>query len=175
MLDDELVAEAQQPFRKRGHAPVIRLCAAAAACAAAVFGLLLIPKGGADILVMGSDPAAGPVAVDTRQDSGNENEVSIIRAYALEPTDIPVSIAASGRTVITVSAGELYITDDGERVPASSPLKLNGNASLIWSVPLWDGTNEFELTMQSGGSSRILRLSCDQTTQEWTIAESSAQ
>lgn len=176
MLDDDLVAEALEPFRKRRYAPVIRLCAAAAACAAVVCGFLLIPKdSGTNILVMGADPSVSPVAVNTEV-SGGDDEVSVVRAFALDCTDIPVSVVSSGKTVVSVSAGELYITDGNEeRTPADSPLELNGNASLLWSVPLWDSSARFELTVQTGDSCRVLLLSYDENAQEWTVTERSAE
>ena len=169
MLDDELIAEAQEPFRKRRIAPVIRLCAAAAACAAAVGAFLLIPRGsGADILIMGEDPAGSPVAIRTE----NNEEIGVIRAFALEYTEIPVSIVSAEKTVVSVSGGELYITGEGEeKVPAASPLELDGNASLVWSVPLWDAGAELELTVRTGADCRVFMLSFDESAQEWTIRE----
>ena len=54
MLDDDIIAEAQEPFRRKSRAKVIGFCSAAAACAAVIGAVLLLPGGnGADILVMG--------------------------------------------------------------------------------------------------------------------------
>ena len=44
MIDDRFVEEAQKPFRKRKSAPAIKLCFAAAACAAAICAFLFIPR-----------------------------------------------------------------------------------------------------------------------------------
>lgn len=169
MLDDELIAEAQEPFRKRRIAPAIRFCAAAAACAAAVGAFLLIPRGsGADILIMGADPTERPVAIRTE----SNEEVSVIRAFALEYTDIPVSVVSSEKTTVSVSGGELYIIGEGEeKVPAASPLELSGSASLVWSVPLWDAVAELELTARTGAECQVFLLSFDESAQEWTIRE----
>lgn len=171
MLDDELIAEAQEPFRRRRVAPAIRICAAAAACAAAVGAFLLIPRGGrTDILIMGQDPSKQPVAIRT-EDSGT----GVIRAFALETTDIPVNIVTSEKTVISVSAGELHIVcDEEDTVLAEVPLELNGNASLLWSVNLWDAVAEYELTAQTGESCLVLILSYNESAQEWTVQENAA-
>ncbi len=170
MLDDDIIAEAQEPFRRNSHGKLIAFCSAAAACAAVIGTLLLLPGGkGAEILVMGRDISANAVAVgDGSADGADEPE---IRAFSLEPTDIPVSIAPCGTAVVTVSGGELYSGDPA--VPAETPLELSENASLIWSVPLWDSSLEFTLTVQTGNDSRILLLSYDGLSQEWTVKESS--
>ncbi len=172
MLDDDLVAEAQEPFRKHSAAPVISFCAAAA-CAAAVFAFVLLPKGsGAEILVMGADPSASPVVVHSERT--RDVGISIVSAFAVEYTDIPVSVVSEGKTVVSVSAGELYIMGE-ETEYAQIPLELNGDASLVWSVPLWDGGEQFEFTAQTGKNCRTLLLSFDEASQEWTITESSEQ
>ena len=55
MLDDKYIEEAQKPFAKRKTAPTaIKICFAAAACAAAVCAFVFFPRGrAADILVFG--------------------------------------------------------------------------------------------------------------------------
>lgn len=169
MLDDRLLEEAQQPFRKRSALPLaLKACGAAAVCAAAVGAFLLIPRGsGADILVLGENPSVKPVSVKSA-DVG----ISAVRAFAIEYTDIPVSISSSEKTVVSISAGELFITGDGEaKVRAETPLELNGGASLLWSVPLLDVSEEYTLTAQTGKHCRILLLSFDESTQEWTVSE----
>ena len=172
MLDDELIAEAQQPFRKRRFSTAVKFCAAAASCAAVVGAFLLIPRGGGvDILVMGVDPSQQPVAV-RNEDSG---EVGVIRAFALEYTDILVTVNAPGRTAVSVSAGELRLAGDvTASVPAGEALELDGSAELLWSVPLWDGSAEYQLTAQTGNSRRTLLLSYDESAQEWTVREAPA-
>ena len=172
MLDDELIAEAQQPFRKRRALPALRLCAAAAACAAVVGAVLLIPRGGVEtgILIMGQDPSQQPVSVRI-EDNGDNSGVSVIRAFAMELTDIPVTITATGRTVVSVSAGELRLAADDSASPAESSLELNGSTELLWSVPLWDSIAEFQLTAQTEKSCRILQLSYDESSGEWTAKE----
>lgn len=169
MLDDRLIAEAQQPFKKRSVLPaVMKLCGAAAVCAAAVGAFLLIPRGsGADILVLGEDPSVNPVSVKSA-DIG----ISAVRAFAIEYTDIPVEIVSSEKTVVSVSAGELFITGSGEAdIRAELPLELNGGASLMWSVPLLDISAEYTLTAQTGDNCRVLLLSFDEGAQEWVIRD----
>ena len=171
MLDDGLIEEAQQPFHKRRASSAIKLCAAAPACAAAVGAFLLIPRGGsADILIMGEDPSENPVTIRTV-----DSEPGVIRAFALEYTDIPVNVVSSEKTVISVSAGELYLTGDVEdKVYVESSVELEGNASLLWSVPLWDAYAEYQLTAETGESFRVLVLSFDESTQEWTVKENAS-
>ena len=173
MLDDELIAEAQQPFGKRNYASVIGFCSAAAVCAAAVTSILLLPRGsGAEILVMGQDPLSKAVTLSTEPEAAAQAApASAIRAFSFDCTDIPVSVASTGSTVISVSGGELYIMGGAEKEPALSPLELDGNAALVWSVPLWDSAAQFELCAQTGKTSRILLLSFDEELQEWTITE----
>ena len=170
MIDDELLAEAQEPSKRRRALPTaLKICIGAAACAAAVGVSLLIPRGGsAGILVYGEDPAKAPVAVRTVTDAG----AAAVRAFALECTDIPVEIVPSEKTVVSISGGELFIAGENEDlVPAECPLELTRNTSLIWSVPLWDGAAEHELTAQWGSNIRVLIISFDESAGEWTIQE----
>lgn len=169
MLDDELIEEAREPFRRRIAAPVFGFCAAAV-CAAAVGVFLLVPRsGGADILVMGQELSDKPIAICS--DDGGDSAAVGIRAFAMLPTDISVEIVSSGKTVVNVSGGELYIVGETENLPAECPLELSGDASLVWSVPLWDAGEEYELTAQTGIDSRILLVSFDEEMQEWTVKE----
>ncbi len=169
MLDDDIIAEAQEPFRRKSRAKVIGFCSAAAACAAVIGAVLLLPGGNdVDILVMGRELSDSPIALS----SGNaDSERAAISAYSLEPTDIPVSIDAHGLTVVTVYGGEIY--QEGLTQPAETPLEITGSSALVWSVPLWDASREFTLTAQTGNHCRILRLSFDDSLQEWTVSESS--
>ena len=172
MLDDDILAEAQEPFRRRSAAPILmKSCLAAAALCAAVAGFLLIPKsGGVDVLIMGEDPSRQPVAIS----SGDSGLVSAVRAFSLEYTEIPVEIKSAQKTIISISGGELYLSGEGnERVPAASPYEVDGSGSLIWSVPLWDSVAEFELTAAVGGEVRIYSLSFDEAQQVWNITERS--
>lgn len=172
MLDDKYIEEAQQPFPKRKIAPTaIKICLAAAACAAAVCAVMFIPHGrAADILVFGKNPSASPVAVRSC-----DNEVGVIRAFAVEYLDIPVSISSSDKTVVGISGGTLYVEGDKENVyNADFELELFGNASLVWTVPLGDSSVEYELTAQTGKHSRVLTLSFDESENKWTVCEKSA-
>lgn len=174
MIDDELLAEAQEPSKRRRAFPTaLKICIGAAACAAAVGLSLLIPRGGsAGILVYGEDPAKAPVSVHTVTDAGDNAGAAAARAFALECTDIPVEIVTSEKTVIGISGGELFIAgENADTVPAECPLELNRNTSLVWSVPLWDGAAEHELTAQWGSRSRVLIISFDESAGEWTIQE----
>ena len=173
MLDDRLIDEAQQPFKMRSALPaVMKLCGAAAVCAAAVGAFLLIPRGsGADILVFGEDPSVKPISL-----KNDESDIGVARAFAIEFADIPVEITSSEKTVVSISAGELFIAGSGEAdVRAELPLELNGGASLMWSVPLNDIGEEYTLTAQTGENCRVLLLSFDESAQEWTIMENSAE
>lgn len=168
MLDDELIAEAREPFCKRGYASVIGLCSAAAVFAAAVGAVLFLPSGsGTEILIMGQNPSEKAVTLHPEPNA----EVRAISAFSFDCTDIPVSVVSSGSTVISVSGGELYVVDGAEKEPAPSPLELGGKASLVWSVPLWDAASQFELSAQTGKKCTILMLSFDEELQEWTIKE----
>ena len=170
MLDDGLIAEAREPFKKRNYASVIGFCSAAAVCAAAVGAVLFLPRGGgAEILIMGQNPAEKAVALSLESES--DAQVSAIRAFAFDCTDIPVSVISSKPTVITVSGGDLYVLDGTEKEPVSSPFELDGDGSLVWSVPLWDAGSQFQLSAQTGKECRILLLSFDEDLQEWTITE----
>ncbi len=167
-LDDKLIDEARQPFKKRGALPLaLKLCGAAAACAAAVGAFLLIPRGGgADILVFGENPSASPVAVTTFAEPG------IARAINMEFAEIPVSVSSSEKTVVSISAGELFFSENGiADVLADCPLEINGGASLIWSVPLTDAGEEYTLTAQTGSNRRVLHLAFDEKTRSWTIRD----
>lgn len=172
MLDDKYIEEAQKPFAKRKTAPTaIKICFAAAACAAAVCAFVFFPRGrAADILVFGENPSASPVAVRSY-----DNEVGVIRAFAVEYLDIPVSITSSDKSVVSISGGSLHPDGDKENVlGADEPLELNGNASLVWTVPLDDKTVEFTLTAQTGNHSRVITLSFDESENKWTVREKSA-
>lgn len=170
MLDYGLIAEAREPFRKQNYASVIGFCSAAAVCAAAVGAVLFLPRSsGAEILIMGQNPSEKAVTLSL--ESGSAAEVSAIRAFSFDYTDIPVSVVSSKPTVITVSGGELCVLDGSEKEPVSSPLELDGNASLVWSVPLWDAGSQFELSAQTGKECHILLLSFDEEMQEWTVTE----
>lgn len=172
MLDDELIAEAREPFRKRNYASVIGFCSAAAVCAAAVGAVLFLPRSsGAEILIMGQNPSEKAITLHSESESESEAEVSAIRAFSFDCTDIPVSVVSSKPTVITVSGGELYVVDGSEKEPATSTLELDGDASLVWSVPLWDAGSQFVLSAQTGKECRILLLAFDEDTQEWTVTE----
>lgn len=174
MIDDELLAEAQEPSKRRRAFPTaLKICIGAAACAAAVGLSLLIPRGGsAGILVYGEDPAKAPVSVRTVTDAGDNAGAAAARAFALECTDIPVEIVTSEKTVVNISGGELFIAVENEdTVPAECPLELTRNTSLVWSVPLWDGAAEHQLTAQTGSRSRVLLISFDESAGEWTIQE----
>ena len=171
MIDDKYVEEAQKPFPKRKAAPTaIKICLAAAACAAAVCAVLFIPQGKAvDILVSGKNPSESPVSVRSY-----DNEAGVIRAFAVEYIDIPVSITSSDKTVVGISDGTLYVEDDKESVyNADFELELFGNASLVWTVPLSDRSVEYEFTAQMGKHSRVLTLSFDESENKWTVREKS--
>lgn len=171
MIDDKYVEEAQKPFQKRRTAPTaLKICLAAAACAAAVCAVVFIPHGkAADILVSGKNPSASPVAV-----RNYDNEVSVIRAYAVEYIDIPVSIASTEKSVVSISGGTLYVEGNKETVyDAGFELELFGNASLVWTVPLDNKSAEFELTSQTGRHTRVLTLSFNESENGWTVSEKS--
>lgn len=168
MLDDDLIAEAREPFSKRSYAPFIGICSAAAVCAAAVGAVLFLPFGsGTELLIMGQDPSEKAVTLHSEPNT----QARAISAFSFDCTDIPVSVVSSGSTVISVSCGELYVLDGAEKVPATSPLELDGDASLVWSVPLWDSALQLELTAQTGKECRVLMLRFDEELQEWTITE----
>ncbi|MDY4588083.1 MAG: hypothetical protein SPD47_06500 [Oscillospiraceae bacterium] len=174
MIDDELLAEAQEPSKwRRAFPTALKICIGAAACAAAVGVSLLIPRGGsAGILVYGEDPSKAPVAVRTVTDTEDNADAYAARAFALECTDIPVEVVTTEKTVVSISGGELFIAGENEDiVPAECPLELDRNTSLVWSVPLWDGAAEHELTAQWGSRSRVLIISFDENAGEWTIQE----
>lgn len=174
MIDDELLAEAQEPSeRRRAFPTALKICIGAAACAAAVGLSLLIPRGGgAGILVYGEDPAKAPVAVRTVADAGENAGIAAARAFAMDCADIPVEVVTSEKTVVSVSGGELSIAgENAGTVPAECPLELTRNTSLIWSVPLWDAAAEHELTAQTGSDIRVLLISFDESAGEWTIQE----
>lgn len=171
MIDDKYVEEAQKPFQKRRTAPTaLKICLAAAACAAAVCAVVFIPHGkAADILVSGKNPSESPVAVRSY-----DNEVGVIRAFAVEYVDIPVSITSSEKSVVEISDGTLHVEGDKENVfNADFELELFGNASLVWTVPLGDASTEYELTVQTGNHSRVLALSYDESEKKWTVREKS--
>ncbi len=170
MLDDDIIAEAQEPFSRKSRARAIGFCSAAAACAAVIGAILLFPgEKGADFLVMGKALSGGSVVIGDDQNLA-ENRAAI-SAYALEPTDIPISIAAHGLTVVTVSGGELY--SESSTAPAETPLEICETASFTWSIPMWNASEEFTLTAQTGNVCRVLVISYDDSIQEWTAAESS--
>lgn len=170
MIDDELLAEAQEPSeRRRAFPTALKICIGAAAVGLS----LLIPRGGgAGILVYGEDPAKAPVAVRTVTDAGDNAGVAAARAFAMDCADIPVEVVTSEKTVVSVSGGELFIAgENAGTVPAECPLELTRNTSLIWSVPLWDAASEHELTAQTGSDIRVLLISFDESAGEWTIQE----
>ena len=172
MIDDKYVEEAQKPFQRRKSAPTaIKICFAAAACAAAVCAVVFIPHGkAADILVSGKNPSASPVAVRSY-----DNEVGVIRAFAVEYIDIPVSITSSEKSVVGISGGTLCVEGDKENVyNADFELELFGNASLVWTVPLGERSDEYELTLRTGKHTRVLALSFDEGENKWTVREKSA-
>lgn len=171
MIDDKYIEEAQKPFAKRKtSSTAIKICFAAAACAAAVCAVVFIPHGkAADILISGKNPSASPVAVRS-----NDSEVGIIRAFAVEYIDIPVSINSSEKNVVSISGGTLYIEGAKETVyDADFELELFGNTSLVWTVPLDDKSAEYELTAQTGNHTRVLVLSFDESENKWTVSEKS--
>lgn len=171
MLDDKYIEEAQKPFPKRKAAPLaIKICFAAA-CAAAVCAFLFIPQGkSADILISGKNPSENPVVVRSY-----DNEAGVIRAFAIEYLDIPVSFTSSDKTIVSISDGTLYVEGNKENVyNADFELELFGNASLVWTVPLNDTSVEYELTAQTGKHSRVLALSYNEVEKKWTVREKSA-
>lgn len=170
MIDDKFVEEAQKPAVKRSFAPtVIKIGFAAAACAAAVCAFIFLPKGNAaDILISGEKPSAGPVVVRSYDD----NSVGVIRAYAIEYVDIPVSITSSDKSVVGISGGTLRLDFDKENVyNADYKLELFGNASLVWNVPLDDKSAEFTLKVQTGNQTRVFELSFDESENKWKMCE----
>ncbi|MGN1422578.1 MAG: hypothetical protein ACI4XA_04315, partial [Oscillospiraceae bacterium] len=171
MLDDDIIAEANEPFRRRRPLPIIGACTAAAACAAAGIIIFLSGRNGTDILVMGADPSEKAVTISSPAAAAVTAAAVDVRAYAMDATDISVEITSAGTTVVDVSGGELLVVEDDKTLPAELPLEISGEASLIWSVPLWDAGAEFELTARSGGNSRVLLLSFDDSTQEWIVSE----
>lgn len=167
MIDDKFVVEAQKPIAKRSFAPtVIKIGFAAAACAAAVCAFILFPRGNsADILISGEKPSAGPVIVR----SYDNNSVGVIRAYAIEYLDIPVSITSSEKSVVEISGGTLRCEGNNEQ--ADTRFEVFGNASLVWNVPLDDKSAEFTLKVQTGNQTRVFELSFDESESKWTMCE----
>lgn len=169
MLDDKFVEEAQKPFAKRNSAPAIRICFAAAACAAAICAFLFVPRGKpADILVHGENPSAAPVAA-VSEASGNP----AIRTHAFEIAEIPVEITAEGKTAVSVSGGTVSLAENGS-VNAKNELEIDGKAALLWSVVLGSESEEFTLTAKTGNHSRVLSLVYDRDANGWVIREKSA-
>ena len=168
MLDDDIIAEAQEPFRRKIHARLIVSCSAAAACAAVLGAILLLPeRNGADILVMGKDISDGAVVVGN--DSADGSGEPAVRACSFEMITIPVTISASEPAVVSISSGELF--SQGTDLPAETPLEISESTSLVWNVLIWDATQEFTLTVQTGDNCRTLMVSFDDSMQEWTVKE----
>lgn len=169
MLDDKFVEEAQKPFAKRNSAPAIRICFAAAACAAAICAFLFIPRGKpADILVHGENPSASPVSV--LSEKGRSGDIAI---QLIEITKIPVEITAEGKTAVSVSEGTVSLADNSSE-NAGSSIEIDGKASLLWSVVLGSESEEFTLTAKTGNHSRVLSLVFDKDANGWVIRENSA-
>jgi len=167
MLDDKFVEEARKPFPKRSSAPALRICFAAAACAAAICAFLFIPRGkAADILVRGENPSVSPVAVTSEDDKNDA-----VRTHAFEIAEIPVEITADGKTTVSVSDGTVSLVGKNA---ASSELEIDKNAEILWSVVLANTNEEFTLTAKTGNHSRVLTLMFDEGANGWVIREKSA-
>lgn len=169
MIDNKFVEEAQKPFRKRKSAPAIKICFAAAACAAAICAFLFIPRGKAsEILVRGENPSASPVEV--LSENGRSGAIEV---HMIEAAEIPIEINVGGKTDVSVSGGEIFTAGNGA-AKASSELEINESAEIIWSVVLASADEEFTLSAKTGNQIRILELAFDKDANGWVIREKSA-
>lgn len=169
MLDDKFVEEALKPFPKRSSAPALRICFAAAACAAAICAFLFIPRGkAADILVRGENPSVSPIAITSEDDKNDA-----VRTHAFEAAEIPVEITADAKTTVSVSDGTVSLVGKTAE-KASSELEIDRNAEILWSVVLANTNEEFTLTVKTGNHSRVLALVFDEGANDWVVREKSA-
>lgn len=169
MIDDRFVEEAQKPFRKRKSAPAIKLCFAAAACAAAICAFLFIPRGKApDILVRGENPSLGPVEV--LSENGRSGAIAV---HMIETAEIPIKINVGGKTAVSVSGGVIFPVGNSA-AKASSELEINESAEIMWSVVLASADEEFTLSAKTGNQVLILELAFDEGANGWVIREKSA-
>lgn len=169
MIDDKFIEEAQKPFPKRKSASAVKICVAAAACAAAICAVLFIPRGkAADILINGENPSESPVTVLSQK--GRSGDIAV---HLIEIAEIPVEITAEGKTSVSVSGGTVSLAENGS-VNAKTELEIEGKASLLWSVVLGSESEEFTFTAKSGSRSRVLTLAFDENRNGWVIREKSA-
>lgn len=169
MIDDKFIEEAQKPFPKRKSAPAIKICFAAAACAAAICAFLFVPRGKpADILVRGENPSASPVSVLSKKGRSGDIVIQLI-----EITEIPVEITAEDKTNVSVSVGTISLAENGSE-NAGSSIEIDGKASLLWNVVLENADEEYTLTATTGNHSRVLALVFDKSANNWVIRDKSA-
>ena len=153
-IDDELLAEAREPVKKKkpNFRLATRYIGAIAACFVVVLSLVLFRNYGSGNFDVSIDGQT------LREQTGEITSPSIsVYTEDHSPRDkkkmtVPIKIKANGETVITASEGGLLCTADGEEI---SSLKTKKDTEFEWTVDV-SGKENFELTVTSKSKTLII-------------------
>lgn len=158
-IDDELLAEAREPVKKKK--PNFRLATkyigAIAACFVVVLSLVLFRNygiGDFDMSVEGQDISGEMTAISLSPFSGHSQDQNPREKKVIT---VPIKIEADGKTVITASEGGTLCTADGR---ITSSIKTRRDTSFEWVVDI-SGKENFELTVASKKKTLIIKAVYD--------------
>lgn len=158
-IDDELLAEAREPVKKKrpNFRVVTKYIGAMAACFALVLSLVLFGNYGRDAF----DVSVDGLAIEEQSGELMLPRVSV-HTQDSSPRDkkrmtVPIKIEANGETVVTASEGGILCTADGEE---TSSLKTKKDTEIEWSVNVAD-EESFELTVASKKKTLIIKAIYD--------------
>ena len=158
-IDDELLAEAREPVKKKkpNFRVMTKYIGAIAACFAIVLSLVLFGNYGS---------GAFDVSVDGQVMAEDMGEIALphisVQTHDQSTRDkkkmtVPVKIEANGKTVITASEGGILCTaEEGE----TSSLKTKKDMVFEWTVDV-SGKENFELTVTSKKKTLIIKAIYD--------------
>lgn len=158
-IDDELLAEAREPVKKKkpNFRLATRYIGAIAACFVVVLSLVLFRN-------YGSGNFDASIDGQTLREQTGEITSPSISVYTEDhsPRDkkkmtVPIKIKANGETVVTASEGGILCTADGEE---TSSLKTKKDTEIEWSVNVAD-EESFELTVASKKKTLIIKAIYD--------------
>lgn len=158
-IDDELLAEAREPVKKKkpNFRLATRYIGAIAACFVVVLSLVLFRNysiGDFDMSVEGQDISGEMTAISLSPFSGHSQDQN---PRDKKKMTVPIKIKANGETVITASEGGLLCTADGEEI---SSLKTKKDTEFEWTVDV-SGKENFELTVTSKSKTLIIKATYD--------------
>ncbi|MBQ8497145.1 MAG: hypothetical protein IJ489_06820 [Clostridia bacterium] len=164
---------AEYPKARRNLPAMLRTISSAAACLALVVVLSVFTMGrfgDASVSVSG-DAILPESSVSVYPEHGVAPLSAQPTGKSIPAVSFPIALSLSEKTKITVSAGEMQMTDDtDESVSFGSALTADGEILIHWYVNPNDTENAFVMTLRGALKSETLTLAYNEINDTWTIS-----